>query len=300
MKKLSNYFLLLFLAAPLVFTSCSEDEEPGASGPSINITSDQDISNDEFTGYVGDTLFLDIEVNAQAGFNNLTVLINGSSDTTFSRQEGQTVNTFETTYAYPLTDDGDFTLTFRAVDDDNNQSTQIISVTAEDRPVNVFTERLLYAPDAEENNKNFFSTNNGETYSINDVEKTANLSSEIDFGYYYGATNKASLASPASYPAVVKDISDWNFHNETLLRKTELSVSEFLENQNDIEFIETAFDEGTSGTDTGIVTGLNVGDILAFELDDTKGNRRGLIRILDIEPGSDSNDFIEIEVIVIK
>ena len=187
MKKLTNYFLLLFLAAPFVFTSCSEDEEPGANGPSINITSDQDISNDEFTGYVGDTLFLDIEVNAQAGFNNLSVLINGSNDTTFSRQAGQTVNTFETTYAYPLTDDGEYTLTFRAVDDDNNQATQIITVTAEERPVNVYTAVLLYAPTADpRTNENFFSANEGMTYSAADVEDTGeSISPLIDFGYYY-------------------------------------------------------------------------------------------------------------------
>lgn len=305
MKKLTNYFLLLFLAAPLVFTSCSEDEEPGVDGPSINITSDQDIADDEFTGYVGDTLFLDIEVNAEGGFNNLSVLINGSNDTTYSRQAGQTVNSFETTYAYRLADDGEYTLTFRAVDDDNNQATQIITVTAEERPVNVYTAVLLYAPTADpRTNKNFFSANEGKTYSAADVEtKEESISPLLDFGYYYGATtDKASIASPAGFNNGVFNIESagWDQYNDTKIKRTTISVSEYLENGNDVDFITQAFDEAEFGDNEGRVTNLEPGDILAFELDEIKGERKGLIRVIDIEEGFDADDFIEIEVIVIK
>ena len=49
-----------------------------------------------------------------------------------------------------------------------------------------------------------------------------------------------------------------------------------------------------------IVTNLGVDDVLAFELDQDQGGNRGLIRITAVEPGIDANDYIEVEVLVVK
>ncbi len=291
----------LAILGTLWMAGCTDDDDPLLSGPSISITSDDDISGGTFTGYEGDTLEVDVNVNAPAGFNNLEVLANGVRDTLISRAAGTTQTSFSTTYEYVLNTVGDVTLTFKAVDDDNNTTSEVITVTGEQKPTRHYTAKLLYAPAGDNSSETFFSTNDGMIYSKADVEGTAAaISPKIDFGYYYGDTDMASLAAPSAYPTAVYDLSAWAERNETKLRKTDLSVSEFMDNVNNINFIESAYDNATSEGDDEIVTQLSSGFILAFELDDVKGSKHGLIRVLDIEPGTATDDYIEIEVVVVK
>ncbi len=78
----------------------------------------------------------------------------------------------------------------------------------------------------------FFSADNGLTYSVEDVVSGASVTSaEIDFGYYYGTTNRASLASPAEYPREIYDLTstgaNWNDVNATAFRPISLTVEGF-------------------------------------------------------------------------
>ncbi len=64
--------------------------------------------------------------------------------------------------------------------------------------------------------------------------------------------------------------------------------------------IDAAFEGGTQPTDASIVSGLAVGDVVAFETDADKdgGSKRGVIEVTSITPGDGVNGRIELEIIV--
>lgn len=311
MNKFANYFLMLIAMVGLGFlTSCGDDDgtvTPGA--PSIVITTDDGENEDEFNGYVGDSVVLNISIDAPSGFNTLRIYrqvdgVKGSAIATYSKVSGTTVNSFDTTYTYTIreddVDDAVF-LIFEAVDDSEGgiPSTLEYEVIAEDRPTIRYEMKLLYAPNSNLASKTFFSTNDGMTYSVNDVLGTdESVSPKIDFGYFYGSDFKATLASPAAYP-IDYTSNGWEARNETKIKRTDLSAAAFIELENDREGINNAFEQASYGANEGQVRNLLEGEILAFELVTSKGNNRGLIQIKDIVGTMGTNDYIEIDVIVV-
>lgn len=311
MRKLFlNAMPLLGVLGLLFLTGCDEDDEIlNGGGPDISIQVNGE-NETTFEGFVGETFQLNMDVEDDDGIDSVVVrkLIDGVEDDNFQTEiftaGGQTTFSDSLDIEIVVGDTAEnVQIEVAAFDSEGNSSTETIDLSIS--PIRTYTAVLLYAPLAEESSESFFSASTGETYTVNEVEADEEPDSEdIDFGYYYGVTNAATLASPAAYPAAITDISDWDTRNNTLLRQTEISDSEFQENQNDTQFISDAFDNGTEGTDPGAVNNLQEGDILAFELDNNRGANRGLIRITGIVDGNDDGefngeeDYIEIEVVV--
>lgn len=304
MKKTLIYSLAtLFLAGLMVFQSCTGTE---TAEPVVVVSSGSngwDGASNTFTGDIGDTLNLDISVTADGIFNTVTITdADGATAFEDTRSEdGQT--SYEGTFTYVLAEEnaGD-TMVWTVAGTDDEMATAEVTVTvivnAKQTPVVKYTAKLLYAPLADNTAKNFFSTDNGETYSNNDVTNTADpVSPMIDFGYYYGATDNASMSSPAEFPELFADVSSWGTKNETLMKKSTMDVSHF-------EMISTNADlmQHYGMTDmadaTGGVTALAVDDLVAFELDAAKGSKKGFFKVIAINGTFDSGDYIEIEVVV--
>lgn len=311
MKKFSNYFLMVFAMLAVGFmTSCSDDDEVGAPGaPVISLSTDDGENEDRFSGYVGDSIALNISVSAPGGFNTLRVYrqvdgVRGNAIATYSKVSGTSPTSFDTTYVYHIqegdVDDVVF-LVFEAVDE-TGSSTLEYEINAEDRPTVKYEMKLLYAPNSNLASKTFFSTNDGMTYSVNDVLGTdESVSPKIDFGYFYGTQTgdfQATLASPAAYP-IDYGTDGWLERNQTKIKKTDLAASAFLELENDEAGIDKAFDDASYGTNEGQARQLVVGDILAFELGAAKGNKRGLIKVNGITPGTGTDSNITIDVVVV-
>jgi hypothetical protein len=287
----------------MVFQSCTGTE---TAEPVVVVSSGSngwDGASNTFTGDIGDTLNLDISVTADGIFNTVTITdADGATAFEDTRSEdGQT--SYEGTFTYVLAEEnaGD-TMVWTVAGTDDEMATAEVTVTvivnAKQTPVVKYTAKLLYAPLADNTAKNFFSTDNGETYSNNDVTNTADpVSPMIDFGYYYGATDNASMSSPAEFPELFADVSSWGTKNETLMKKSTMDVSHF-------EMISTNADlmQHYGMTDmadaTGGVTALAVDDLVAFELDAAKGSKKGFFKVIAINGTFDSGDYIEIEVVV--
>lgn len=150
--------------------------------------------------------------------------------------------------------------------------------------------------------KTFFSAADGETYSVEEVlVGTSITSAGIDFGYYYGATNNASLASPATYPKAVYDLTstgaNWNALNTTLFRP----VNNFtLDDYNAITAADAARlvqEYEISSGEVGEITGLSAGDLFAFK---TVDNRYGVLQVVKITATDGSDGRIELKVKVTK
>ena len=154
---------------------------------------------------------------------------------------------------------------------------------------------LLAPPTTDQTSKTFFSTRTGQTYSVNDVTNAqAIISPFIDFGYGWGPQNGASFESPDSYTRYNLESEGWSTLNNTDFRMTsDFGPADFdAVNPAITSDISAEYEAGTAPTNTGQITGLEVDDVVAF----TVGDRFGLIKVLEIEPGFESNDFIRIEV----
>lgn len=308
MNKFLNYFLMLTAIVAVSFlSSCSDDDETTPDGPSIHLSTSDGEHEEDLSGFVGDTVALEISVNAPSGFNVLRIYkqidgVKGSPIEEFARVSGVTQTEFDTTYTYEIVEedvDNAVFLIFEAVDDEATSSTLEYEVTAEEKPTIKYEMKLLYAPNSNLESKTFFSTNDGMTYSVSEVLGTdESVSPKIDFGYFYGETFKATLASPVDYP-IDYSLDGWEEMNATKIRRTDLSASAFMELENDVEAINNAFDEAEEGDAPGLVKGLVVGEVLAFELVADKGNKRGLIKINDIEGTTGTDAHITIDVVVV-
>ena len=304
MKKGLNYLLAtLLLGGLFTLHSCGGEDVP----PVLVVTSLSsgfDASTDTFTGTEGDTLVMEISVEAEDVFNTLTITkSDGSSLLSEARTEDKQTS-FSTSFSYVLTAaeiGKDVSLTITATDDNEGSDAVTIGIVTEKTPTAVkeYDAKLqLFAPDGDGKNKAFFSTDDGKTYSNADVVGTADpVSPKIDFGYFYGNTNKASLAAPASYPEAVFDIGAWGTKNATKLKVTGMATDHFaMIKTNDDILSHWAMSEMTDAD--GDAIDLKVGDIVGFELTADKGAKKGFILVTDIVGTFGSKDYIEISVVM--
>ncbi|MBI1184331.1 hypothetical protein GC194_08675 [bacterium] len=306
MKKTLIYSLgVLLLAGLMVFQSCSKTE---TAAPAVVVTSSTtgfDGSNNTFSGHPNDTLKLDITVTAEGIFKTLTITDNsGNTLLEEARPSGNDqLKEYTTTYNYVLSADNvgsDVTLTIASMDEDSKSGEATVTVTTTKMPPAVikYSARLLYAPLQDKSSKTFFSTDDGMTYSRQDVEGTTDpVSPKIDFGYYFGNTDNASIANPATYPSAMGDLSSWGTKNKTKLKLTAMPAEHYDQITNNEE-LEHHYGMTDMTDAKGVVTKLAVGNMVAFQLDDAKGATHGFFVVKTIEGTWDSGDYIEIDVVI--
>ena len=307
MKRLSNYLLgVLAIASVLFFASCGEDDgTPSTPAPTISL------DNSTIDVLAGDDVVVNVTGTSSTGLNTMTatVSVDGTDQPTqniYSKASGTTV-TDPVTIEYTLSDidaslvGASVTVTFTAVDDDNQTSSAVLTVNVTGIPVSIYTAILLAPPTGDEMSLTFFSSTEGITYSVNSVNTTANTSPKIDFGYYYGVTDEASIASPAAYPSAIFDLAaeGWDEYNATLFRESGMSVADFdAIGASGGSAVAAEFEVGTA--EGGIKTQLAVDDILAFSTDAGDDSKFGLIKVVSIDAGSGVGDGITIEVKVVQ
>lgn len=305
MKKNFVYALAMIVLGGLAtFQSCTEEE---AAAPITTVTSATEGYNgatNTFEGEVGDTLSLDISVEAEAFFNTMRITDDAGNTLIEAVKSSDGQTSFDSTYNYVLdaANAGDtVVLTIAGIDDDANSDEVDVTVIVAEAAVEVvsYEATLLYVPLADDSStETFFSTDDGDTYSRDDVENTAeSVSPRVDFGYYYGANNMASLASPEEYPELFADLSAWGTRNATTIEVTEMPESHFTEIMTNAD-LENHYGMTDMSEADGTVTNLEVGDVIAFETDANKENgpKKGFILVKAISGTFNSGDYIEIEV----
>ncbi|MEP0984831.1 hypothetical protein [Ekhidna sp.] len=304
MKKIKLKLLpIVCVLAAFVITSCGKDDAISAVLPSVTVSATVDgealASGDEVA--VGSAVVLNISVSAPGGVNGLDVNGTSYSRADLGADSGDTSGSLALNITAPTVDQIGNTATFEieAVDD-LGQTSAVVTFTydiiaAPSPDARSYSAILLAAPTSDFTNQNFFSVASGTKYSSDEVTSTSEAVSEtIDFGYYYGSSEEASIASPKGFESTVfsTQVDGWTVKNATVLKTTTLTATEFNETTTYAD-IDAAFDAGTTD-DNGIVTGLTVGTILAFE---TADGVRGLIHVSAIEPGFESNDSITLDIL---
>lgn len=319
MNKFLNYIFALTAIVALGFLSaCGDDDEtPTIEGaPTVSIIGDPDPN---FKDQVGKAISFTVKAEAPLGFNVFRVKksIDGNNDITFSEEinknddEYTGNNTFSYAFSYTLQGSEigkDVVFTFQVVDDEGNDDELKVNIETEapsEETVAVFEAFLLAPPAGDGSTKTFYSSSENGRYTAQEVKTTPNTSPKIDLGYYYGATDEASLAAPDNYPKLGDfdlKAQNWDQYNKTVFKPTNLNVSEFEDiTVYDKAALAAAFELGTT-EGKGTITKLGVDKVYAFKTDGSKvgGSKFGLIRVKSIQEGTESNKGINLEVKVEK
>lgn len=305
MKKGLIYLLApLFFAGLITLQSCGGDDVP----PVLVVTSLSDgfdASTDTFTGNPGDTLVLDISVDAEDVFKSLSISKSDGSSLLSEERTEDKQTTFTTSFNYVLTEaevGQDVSLTITATDDNDMTDDVTIAIVTNKAPTPVksYNVILLAAPLGDETGQSFFTTDGeGKTYSHGEITSTSDpISATIDLCYRYGNSDGAVLSAPSAWISAIYDgLSAWGTKNSTLLKKTSMEASHFdmIKNNDDLN---THWVMAETGDADGDVLGLAVNDIVTIELDAARGGAKGFIRVKSIVEGFDANGKIELELLM--
>jgi hypothetical protein len=301
MKKL-NYLLGLFLFTGLIFTSCSDDETTDPLPPNFAFLGGEyepgkDRVDGDVTLTVGEEFVFGISASTRSEQNLKRLLIqrkfeNVSTITVLDSAFNMASITFDiTTFAYPTVGSEDFICT---VWDKNDMSTMIsFTVTTEPAAPDITTYQDIILGSYASPTGSSFASVDGTVYTLDQAKINAD---KVDFLYYYGATNHATLAAPDDAEAATvfnegeNALSTWAVKNPTRFKTTTLSSADFDAIQSSSQLVTAA----TLPTQPNLsdANDLAVGDVLAFK---TVDETFGLIRI-DAIDGANNAGTIEITV----
>lgn len=285
MKTLKQLALFLLVGSSAFLTACNGDDDPPVENrPTVSIAPSKS------SAAPGETVTLTITAAAEEGLENmkLTLSTNGVTpgtvlDTTFKSR-----NSAQITYSFLVAGNNNDKHTFVATVTDKKsqsvtaQTTITVSGTgATDLQICSGVRLGSY------NNATYgssFASANCTVYKVADARSN---SANVDFLYFYGATNNATLAAPnddAAGSITTFDLTNWGTRNATKLKK----LSGFDFGTASASSIQTAF--GTGGDSK--VNNLAVGDIVGFM---TAAGKYGVARVNSITGGANGSIVIDVK-----
>ncbi|WP_010664578.1 hypothetical protein [Marinilabilia salmonicolor] len=152
-----------------------------------------------------------------------------------------------------------------------------------------YTAKMLAAPLANGTSETFISLVDGELYEINQGEEFV---AYWDFGYYYGSTGHASLASTFDYPSAIIDVKTIANTTSDQLNHTYFTLSDLTSEDFAAVTLASDLDYITAST-SETITNLSEGNVLEFV--DNYGNK-GLVEVIDIQGTNGTGDYIELDI----
>ncbi|PID94162.1 MAG: hypothetical protein CSA95_04505 [Bacteroidetes bacterium] len=293
MKKIAFFILMLVAGSTLLFTGC-KDPKPTEVKPTISFAVGDEYVSSDVTVPAGSEIRigLNAEANANSGakLTNLKMVrhfVNLNNNQTIEWDSSFSVNNYSidfliTTYQEEGTDTFVFTIT----DEKGEKAEVTLDVTTEITygPLNKWEDKKL----GDQNNTigSSFASLDGTVYSL---EQAKENSEKIDFVYFYGATNKATLCAPSDEAAAQvynnpnNGVATWGTRNATLFKATEVTAEQFdaIPDDNDTQVI--AFATGADQPKINKLDDEGAPVVLGFE---TVSGKKGLIKIQEIVQGN--------------
>ncbi len=317
MKKLfRNAMMLSAMAGTLFFTACDNDEDVLPDGPNVSV----EVENEQDVYNAGDRINLDVNFTASSNIvgGSLDVTSGDNSYDVTINNGGVVSNVIDLNFfEVTSTQEGSFTISGFPIPDQAANSTLTITVSIEDGDGNVgegtvnleivdsqpiqFYEQVLFGAQGSDEPSFYDALDNDRFGFAGARDASTTESSPIDFAYYYGNTNKNTIASidsdglNAAFVATNPDLSIANTfgtRNSTRFRVTDLSPADFEAINSNASLISDADSELNSNV---AATELVVGSVVAFKLDEDRGGYVGLIHVTAIND-TNGNGTITIEV----
>lgn len=287
MKKLVNYFNMAALAAAVCLSSCTKDETEPTPAPTVQLVpGDANVTEPGGTKYtIVANYHADEKISQISVFKKVD---NDKSDfVPVLTKEFNSSTDHSVTYQVDVPVTGSVVYEFQIMDKNNKTASKSITVSAEATasPINSYSAVLMGA------NKNttlgsFFSTSDGMVLKLADAKSKSNM---VDFLYYYGANNQATLAAPSDPDANKMFVMEWTTENATILSKTSITAADFDGAMSGEQIAEKA----VANLDGTTATNLKTGDVVAFK---TSGNKVGLIKVTKITTGDTGAITIDVKV----
>ncbi|MBO9698701.1 MAG: hypothetical protein J7604_00760 [Sporocytophaga sp.] len=303
MKKISKFFSMLAFAAVALLSSCSDDDDPKPA-PSLEFIAGPGLTTGDVTLAPGSTLNVKWVANkgdkdmetftvtreglilpdyAPDGANSNPFTLKGSNQNTYQDQLTTTVPTNPGVYAY----------VFTVTDKNGNSTSKTIKVTAgtvQTGEISTFTATIL----GNENHATIGSFYDAEANLVYTQANAKTNASLIDFVFYHGQTNGASMAAPSNSDAaaVFTGLTTWSVRNATKFKSTSLTQADF----NAVTGANVLADNASGATDTQ-VTNLAVGKVFAFT---TVGGKSGLAYVKALSGSATASGTITIDVKIQK
>lgn len=284
MNKVLYSFWSLMLVASMVFnTSCGQEEDVTPAAPFINISGVTDPTGT--TANVGQAVSFTVDVAAAGGFSSIRVdkTVGTGSTTTYGEQAkpaGQTITSFTFPFSYtPTSAEAGQRVTFDfVVTDDNAKSSTHTFVVTVNEPAISTHQAVLMGAQKNTAEGSFYNAIDKQVYLLGAAQ---NNKGKVDLLYYYGANNLATLAAPtdADSKVVFGETNLQGMNNGTNLVRT-TAVFADVKTSSDIR---NAWLEKKAGTVDTKVTSLKVGDVVAFQLADTRGYRLGVAQVVSVD-----------------
>lgn len=281
MKKIAFMMFGLFAAGMLSFTSCTEDTPtPGDIHPTMNFTGSTGYVSGDVTlatstqFLVGINAFASTESNSPLAKLKVTRILSNKPEVFIDSTLGNVAN-FQmdisiTSNAQAGEENFIFTLTDKA--GETRELSFTVTTTAGAGPINTFTMKIMGAQGSTTGSS--FASIDGTVYNGPDAKTNA---VKVDWLYFYGATNMATLAAPDDPDAATiftnatYGLQTWSVLNATRFKKITTPV-DFDAITDDAEIIAL--------TDTDVTltkaNNLDVDDVIGFV---TVTGKRGLILV---------------------
>jgi len=294
MKKLFAISLIV-LAGAAMFTSCKKDDTKPA--PEISVTNNKTAYT--ITATSDTTITFNVTVTAEAEIDQFTIKKTVGSTTTsygnptgFAGKTSYTYNfneTFHSTDTYPIS------FTFKVVDKDAQEASITVTISkvqggTTGTPFGAFNSYTAVLMGGQNNatTGSFYASVGNHVYTLS---QAAANSAAVDFAYYYGETNLATLSAPAdpqiTSVANFSTIANWQTRNATKFVKNPTIDFANISTTTDISGV-------TFGTDLK-ANQLSVGDVVAFKTDAGKIGFAKVTAITQIN-GTNSEGTITIDV----
>jgi hypothetical protein len=286
MKKINLLFATIILASLAFLSSCTKDTNPptinfkgGASYTSSDVTIDEGtVLTFGITAQSGSAKLSGLKIVATHNNTPLTLV-----DTTFSS------DSFSDDFPFQFVSVGETKLTFTITDKDGQTADLSLTVTT-NAAANIisYTEKKLGSY-ANSTLGSSFASADGSVYLMADAKTNA---AKVDWLYYYGVADHATLAAPDDATAATvftgtNGLQNWSVKNATRFRLvSEGAVWDAILTPADIAAIAV----NTTDTKENLI---ETGNILAFS---TAAGKLGVIKIGAIVTGSNGTITYDVKV----
>ena len=267
MRKLTNYFFIAIAAVTMVFTSCSDDEDP--LGPSITFKSGEGLTTGDATVDAGDSVKFSLEANR--GDAKLTSFEIRDADLDILFQDDNIdKDQYEAEFTFFVESAGEYVFSFIAVDKDGLEAVEKITITAQS---DLVTQGEANLGAGGSSLGSYYSVEDGTDMNLAEAKASPG---KVDI-VFTSSDSEAKFISP-------KDAAAAELQNEgrtTLYTKASLD----FETASSVEIGEVTL------TDEEIV--IASGDVIVFETED---GERGILEISALAVANDGTVTIEVKV----
>ena len=301
MKKMRFLTVLLAIAGVAMLNSCGGDDPAAPPTITINQTSwELDFSQD-----TAKQVLFTADVSAEGEIETFTITekkITTDGGAQSAAYDAQTTSSFKGETSKKYTFDKTFYVTdfvdyeryeyeFSVTDKEGQSYSIVVTVTKKEEQASDATKFTAIMMGAQSNNSlgSFLDAETGTVYMLSDASNNQDL---IDFVYYYGSTNNATIAAPND-----ETVNGTGNNSLTLTQNwTTQNATSFYELSNvNFDDIQTTVDVENALTNVGSpltkVTQLSVGTVVGFT---TANGTNGVFKVTQIEGTSDGSITISV------